>query len=300
MPFQARIGVGDTIVGSTEVMGVPNVVLYLETADGDLGDVVVEWRGAEVAQAFETGELSRESLHRTAYFQARARGAFEGLEHSFAEAALRLEGLVLREMRGDLASLHRPWMEAEDEEWVVDAAAAAARRLLHHEGGPLAEAPRGMRHDAVEHLADVGVAAEAAWRAGPTGAEVRIEGVPAHLRATSTGDVEIRVRGGLILASAAGGFAASSVPAVDGIDDTAIAEAVGAYLAAHPDDVAAASYAATVARTRDIGRMAAELEARASLLHEERDGIVRHLSDVLVASVSAARDDDVFPPPPAP
>jgi hypothetical protein len=46
--------------------------------------------------------------------------------------------------------------------------------------------------------------------------------------------------------------------------------------------------------------MAAELEARASLLHEERDGIVRHLSDVLGASVPAARDDDGFPPPPAP
>jgi hypothetical protein len=296
MPFQARIGVGDTIVGSTEVLGVPNVVLYLETADGDVGDVLVEWRGDEVGHAFETGELSPDSLHRTAYLQARARGAFEGLEHSFAEAALRLEGFVLREMRGDLASLHRPWVECEDEEWVVDAAAAAARRLLHHEGGALAEAPRGMRHDAVEHLAGVGVAAEAAWRAGPTGAEIRIEGVPAHLRATSTGDVEIRVGGDLILASAAG----LAVASVDGIDDMAIAHAVGAYLAAHPEDVAAAAYAATVARTREIGRMAAELEARASLLHDERDDVVRHISAVLGASVPAARDDDEFLPPPAP
>lgn len=288
MPFQARIGVGDTIVGSTEVLGVPNVVLYLETADGDVGDVVAEWRGDEVAHAFQTGELSRDSLHRTAYLQARARGALEGLERSFAEEALRLEGLVLREMRGDLASLHRPWMACEDEEWVVDAAAAAARRLLHHEGGALAEAPRGMRHDAVEHLAGVGVAAEAAWRAGPTGAEIRIDGVPAHLRATSTGDVEIRVGGDLILAGAAG------------IADMAIADAVGAYLAAHPEDVAAAAYAATVARTREIGRMAAELEARASLLHDERDDVVRHLSAMLGASVPAARDDDEFLPPPAP
>lgn len=287
MPFQARIGVGDTIVGSTEVLGVPNVVLYLETADGDVGDVVAEWRGDEVAHAFQTGELAGFAPS-DRLSQARARGALEGLERSFAEAALRLEGLVLREMRGDLASLHRPWMAYEDEEWVVDAAAAAARRLLHHEGGALAEAPRGMRHDAVEHLAGVGVAAEAAWRAGPTGAEIRIDGVPAHLRATSTGDVEIRVGGELILAGAAG------------IDDMAIADAVGAYLAAHPEDVAAAAYAATVARTREIGRMAAELEARASLLHDERDDVVRHLSAVLGASVPAARDDDEFLPPPAP
>lgn len=252
MAFQARIGVGDTIVASTDVMGVPNVVLYLETADGDLGDVVAEWRGSDVDRAFETGELSRDSLHRTAYLQARTRGAFDRPEHDFAEAARRLEGGMLREMRGDLASRHRPWMETDDEEWIVDAAAAAARRLLHHEGGALAEAPRGMRHDAVEHLTGIGVAAEAVWRAGPAGEEVRIEGVPAHLRA------------------------------------------------ARPEDVGAAAYAAMVARTREIGRMAAELEARAELLHEERDDVVRHLSNVLGASVPEAHDDDEFLPPPAP
>lgn len=297
MAFQARIGVGDTIVASTDVMGVPNVVLYLETADGDLGDVVAEWRGADVNRAFETGELSRDSLHRTAYLQARARGAFDRPEHDFAEAARRLEGGMLREMRGDLASRHRPWMDTEDEEWIVDAAAAAARRLLHHEGGALAEAPRGLRHDAVEHLAGIGVAAEARWRAGPAGEEVRIEGVPAHLRATSSGDVEIRVGGGLILARAAGGFAELSGAGADGIDAMAVADAAGAYLTARPEDVGAAAYAAMVARTREMGRMAAELEARAELLHEERDDVVRHLSDVLGASVPQARDDEFLPPP---
>jgi flagellar hook-associated protein FlgK len=56
-----------------------------------------------------------------------------------------------------------------------------------------------------------------------------------------------------------------------------------------------------VARTREIGRMAAELEARAELLHEERDDVVRHLSDVLGASMPEAPDnDDEFLPPPAP
>ena len=43
MGFEARIGVGDTIVAMTPVSGLRNVALYLETDDGDLGDVVAEW-----------------------------------------------------------------------------------------------------------------------------------------------------------------------------------------------------------------------------------------------------------------
>lgn len=299
MGFEARIGVGDTIVAMTPFQGLRNVALYLETADGDLGDVVAEWRGPEVDQAFRTGELSPDALHRTAYLQARARGAFERREQAFAAAAQGLEVAMLREMRGDLASGHRPWENSEDADWVVDAAAAAARRLIHHEGGALADAPRGIRHDAAEHLAEAGVAAEASYRTGPVGEQARIEGPPAHLRATATGDVEIRLPSGMLTARLADGLVEISSPDPVDVDRDAVADAARAYLDARPGDVAAAAYSALVLRTREMGRLAAELEAHASLLHEEREGVAMQLADILGVGAPGIVDDadDVLPPP---
>ncbi len=301
MGFEARIGVGDTIVAMTPVQGLRNVALYLETADGDLGDVVAEWRGPEVDHAFETGELSPDALHRTAYLQARAGGAFERREQAFAEAAQHLEAAMLREMRGDLASGHRPWEPSEDAEWILDAAAAAARRLVHHEGGALADAPRGIRHDATEHLAEKGISAEAAYRAGPTGEETRIDGMPARLRATATGDVEIRLGSGIATARLADGRAEISMPVEAGVDRASVADAARAYLDANPGDVASAAYSALVRRTRELGRLAAEMEAHASVLLEEREGVAMHLSDILgVRSPEPVDDVDDILPPPAP
>ena len=278
MGFEARIGVGDTIVAMTPVSGLRNVALYLETDDGDLGDVVAEWRGDEVERAFAEGTLAEGSLHATAYLRARADGAFDRREQAFADAAARLEERVLREMRGDLASRHRPWHEAEDAEFVVDSACAAAARLIHLEGGPLARAPRGIRHDAEEHLAAVGVAAEAAWRAGPAGAEAAVGDRGAVLTATPRGEVEILIGSRSLLARPDGTLRAGEAGDVDA---DALAGAVRAYLDASPGDVAAAAYSAMVARSREIGRMAAELEARAEVLTEERDGVAIHLAGVL-------------------
>lgn len=299
MGFEARIGVGDTIVAMTPVRGLRNVALYLETADGDLGDVVAEWRGPEVDHAFETGELSPDALHRTAYLQARASGAFDRREQAFGTAARHLETAMLREMRGDLASGHRPWEDAEDADWVLDAASAAARRLIHHEGGALADAPRGVLHDAAEHLAEAGISAEAAYRTGPAGERTRIDGLPAHLRATATGDVEIRLPFGLVTARLADGRAEISSSEPVAIDRAAAADAARAYLEANPGDVAAAAYAALVLRTREMGRLAAELEAQASILHEEREGVAMHLAEILGARAPESVDevDDILPPP---
>ena len=299
MGFEARIGVGDTIVAMTPVKGLRNVALYLETADGDLGDVVAEWRGPEVDRAFRSGELSPDALHRTAYLQARAGGAFERREQAFADAARNLETAMLREMRGDLASGHRPWDSSEDAEWIVDAAAAAARRLVHHEGGALADAPRGIRHDATEHLVETGISAEAAYRAGPVGEQVRIGGMPALLRATPTGDVEIRLGSGILTARLADGLAEISMPESVGVDRDSVADAARAYLDDHPEDVTAAAYSALVQRTREMGRLAAEMEAHASVLLEEREGVALHLADILGAGPVAPADDpdDILPPP---
>lgn len=301
MGFEARIGVGDTIVAMTPVRGLRNVALYLETADGDLGDVVAEWRGPEVDRAFETGELSPDALHRTAYLQARAIGAFDRREQDFASAARHLESAMLREMRGDLASGHRPWDDAEDADWVLDAASAAARRLIHHEGGALADAPRGVLHDATEHLAEAGISAEAACRSGPVGERTAIDGLPALLRATPNGDVEIRLPTGTLMARLTDGLAEISAPEPVEVDRAAAADAARAYLDANPGDVAAAAYSALVLRTREMGRLAAELEARASILHEEREGVAMHLADILGARDPGIVDDlDDLLPPPAP
>ncbi|ACS44054.1 hypothetical protein [Methylorubrum extorquens] len=278
MGFEARIGVGDTIVAMTPVSGLRNVALYLETDDGDLGDVVAEWRGDEVELAFAEGTLAEGSLHATAYLRARAAGAFDRREQAFADAAAQLEGRVLREMRGDLASRHRPWHEGEDAEFVVDSACAAAARLIHQESGPLARAPRGIRHDAEEHLAAVGVAAEAAWRAGPAGVETVVGGRGAVLTATPRGEVEILIGGRSLLARPDGTLRAGEA---GDLDADALAVAVRAYLGASPGDVAAAAYGAMVARSREIGRAAADLEARAEVLTEERAGVTIQLAGIL-------------------
>jgi hypothetical protein len=301
MGFEARIGVGDTIVAMTPVQGLRNVALYLETADGDLGDVVAEWRGPDVDRAFETGELSPDALHRTAYLQARASGAFDRRERAFASATRHLETAMLREMRGDLASGHRPWEASEDADWILDAASAAARRLIHHEGGALADAPRGIRHDATEHLAETGISAEAAYRMGPAGESIRIDGLEAHLRATSVGDVEVRLPSGILTARLSNGHPRIFAPEPLEVDHAAVADAARAYLDANPDDVAAAAYSALVLRTRDMGRLAAELEAQASILHEEREGVAMQLADILGAcEAGIGYDMDDIPPPPAP
>lgn len=282
MGFEARIGVGDTIVATTTVGGQQNVSLYLETADGDLGEVVAEWRGTGVERNFGDGALAEGSVHATAYLRARAAGAFDRREQAFAEAADLLGEQVLKEMRGDLASRHRPWQESEDIRFVLSSATAAAARLIHLEGGLLAQAPRGIRHDAEEHLAAVGVAAEATRLAGPAAARSAIDGRSAQLTATAGGRVEIRVGGLTILAGPDGTFHSEGDEPVYLAEDS-IAQAVRAHLDARPEDVAAAAYRSMVMRLREIGRSAAELEARAEVLHEERDGIALQLAGMLGA-----------------
>ncbi|EHP88303.1 hypothetical protein MetexDRAFT_5525, partial [Methylorubrum extorquens DSM 13060] len=65
------------------------------------------------------------------------------------------------------------------------------------------------------------------------------------------------------------------------LDADALAVAVRAYLGASPGDVAAAAYGAMVARSREIGRAAADLEARAEVLTEERAGVTIQLAGIL-------------------
>lgn len=280
MAFEARIGVGDTIVAATPVRGLRNVALYLETADGDLGEVVAEWRGDDVARAFAEGTLVEGSLHATAYLRARALGAFDRREQAFLQAVVGLEGRVLGAMGADLASRHRPWQEDEDASFVSEAAVAAASALVHMEGGPLAHAPRGIRFDAREHLAEVGIAVEAAWRAGPSGHQAVIDGREAVLKATARGEVEIRM-GDLNLLASPEGVLRTEVEGTAAPSAGPVADAVRSYLERAPADSAVAAYCAMVGRSREIGRTAAELEARAEVLFEERDGLALHLAGVL-------------------
>jgi hypothetical protein len=48
-----------------------------------------------------------------------------------------------------------------------------------------------------------------------------------------------------------------------------------------------------------MGRLAAELEAQASILHEEREGVAMHLAEILGARAPESVDevDDILPPP---
>ncbi|MFC6049916.1 hypothetical protein ACFPYM_18990, partial [Methylobacterium hispanicum] len=59
------------------------------------------------------------------------------------------------------------------------------------------------------------------------------------------------------------------------------ADAVRSYLATAPADIVVAAYRAMVERSREIGRTAAELEARAEVLLQERDDLALHLAGVL-------------------